>query len=197
MEFRRVFPGTVWLWNKRTAIAWTSIAIVSIPVGLYKSLEFAYIYQANKVLAVISSVHSEADANAAILKLDGGCRVTRTESSDDDVLVIRTCSEGDFLHPYLRIQVADSLNRVTGRRTLSAYVLVPRGYAPVNLRAERLVSGSGKALKIERRPSAEMPRGIAVYAQAHSDFTVRVNYKCAIPFARCVGEKELISITTD
>lgn len=197
MEFRRYFPATVWIWSKRRAITLTAIALVAISVGLYTSLEFAYRFRANGVLALISSVHSNAEVNAAIVKLDESCRLARTESFGDEVVTIRSCAEEDFLHPYLEISAADSMNQVTGERSLSANIVLPRyKYIPINLEVTRLVSVSGKALKIVRRPNSDLPRGITLYAQAHSDFTVRINYKCAIPFARCAYERDLVSITT-
>jgi hypothetical protein len=197
MEIRRYFPATAWLWSKRVPLAWTVIAILVSSLVGYKFLEFAYIFRANRVIALISKSRSDAEVNAAISKLDAECGVDRTQPFGDYVARIHACSEGDFFHPYLRIEAADTYNSVTGERSLSADIVLPRyELYPIHLEINRLVSEAGRAVRVQRRPNSDLPKGIVLLAQAQSDFTVRVNYKCAIPFARCVYERDLVSITT-
>jgi hypothetical protein len=196
MEFQRYFPATIWLWRRRVSIAWTVIASLVFSYACYKSVEVAYYSRANNILALITNVHSDTEMNAAIAKLNDNCRPSRTVLVGDDVAVIRTCSEGNFFYPYQSILTADSVNRATGQRSLSTEIAVPRSnYIPMRLEVERLLSVPGEALSVERRPNTDSPKGVVLRGEAHSKFKVRVNYKCAIPFARCVSEKELISIT--
>jgi hypothetical protein len=197
MEFRRYFPATAWLWSKRVPLVWTATAILVLSFIGYKFTEFAYLFRANQVMALISNSRSDVEVNAAISKLEGECRVDRTQSFGDYVARIHACSEGDFFHPYLRIEAADTYNSVTGERSLSADIVLPRyELYPIHLEINRLVSEAGRAVRVQRRPNSDLPKGIVLLAQAQSDFTVRVNYKCAIPFARCVYERDLVSITT-
>jgi hypothetical protein len=197
MQFRRYFPATAWLWSKRVPLVWTLVAILVFLFVGYKFLEFAYLFRANQVMALISNSRSDGEVNAAISKLDGECGLDRTQPFGDYVARIYACSEGDLFHPYLRIEAADTYNSVTGERSLSADIVLPRyELYPLDLEINRLVSESGKKLRIQRRPNSDLPKGIVLIAQAQSDFTVRVNYKCVIPFARCVYERDLVSIAT-
>jgi hypothetical protein len=167
------------------------------PVVCYKAVEVSYYSRANRILALITNVHSDTEMDAAIAKLNDDCRPLRTVIVEDDVAVLRTCSEGNFFFPYQSILTADSVNRATGQRSLSTEIAVPRSnYIPMRLEVERLVSVPGEALRVTRRPNNSSPKGVELRAEAHARFKVRISYKCAFPFARCVSEKELISIRT-
>src|SRR3954449_7668653 len=122
MEFQSYFPATIWLWRRRVSIAWIVMASFVFSVVCYKAVEVSYYSRANRILALITNVHSDTEMDAAIAKLNDDCRPLRTVIVEDDVAVLRTCSEGNFFFPYQSILTADSVNRATGQRSLSTEI---------------------------------------------------------------------------